>query len=55
MHPPQGGLHQDREVALLVRLPVYGLRDSGQGFWVNVDKDAKEVGLKTSKMFPAFC
>ena len=33
---------------------MYDLRDSGRGFWVKVDKDAKEVGLKTSKMFPSF-
>ena len=32
---------------------MYGLRDSGRGFCVKVDKDAKEVGLVTSKMFPA--
>ena len=42
-----------RQAALLVRVPVCGLRDSGRGFWVKVDKDAKEVGLNTSKMFPA--
>ena len=55
MRQPQGGLPGiDMEAALLVRVPVYGLRDSGRGFWVKVDKDAKEVGLKTSKMFPSF-
>ena len=53
MRQPQGGLPGiGLEAALLVRVPVYGLRDSGTGFWVKVDKDAKEVGLKTSKMFP---
>ena len=55
MRQPQGGLPGiDLEAALLVRVPVYGFRDSGRGFWVKVDKDAKEVGLKTSKMFPSF-
>ena len=56
MRQPQGRLPGvDPKAALLVRVPVYDLRDYGRGFWVKVDKDAKEVSLKTSKMFPAFC
>ena len=42
MRQPQGELPGvDPEAALLVRVPVYGLRDSGRWFWVKVDKDAK--------------
>ena len=44
----------DPEAYLLVRVPVYGLCDSGRGFWKKVDKDAKEVGLRASRIFPAF-
>ena len=39
---------------LLIRVPVYGLCDSGRGFWKKVDHDAKEVGLLSSRIFPAF-
>ena len=42
------------EAFLLVRVPVYGLCDSGRGFWKKVDGDAKEVGLLSSRIFPAF-
>ena len=52
---PQGGLPGvDREAFLPVRVPVYGLCDSGRGFWKKVDHDAKEVGLLSSRIFPAF-
>ena len=55
MRQPRGGLPGvDPEAMLLVRVPVYGLRDSGRGFWKRVDKDAKDVGLKASRIFPAF-
>ena len=37
-----------------MRVPVYGLCDSGRGFWKKVDKDAKEVGLRASRIFLAF-
>ena len=55
MRQPSGGLlGVDPEAYLLVRVPVYGLCDSGRGFWKKVDKDAKEVGLRASRIFPAF-
>ena len=55
MRQPAGGLPGvDPEAYLLVRVPVYGLCDSGRGFWKKVDKDAKEVGLRASRIFPAF-
>ena len=52
---PQGGLPGvDPEAFLLIRVPVYGLCDSGRDFWKKVDHDAKEVGLLSSCIFPAF-
>ena len=52
---PQGGLPGvDPEALVLIRVPVYGLCDSGGGFWKKVDHDAKEVGLLSSRIFPAF-
>ena len=42
------------EAYLLIRVPVYGLCDSGRGFWKKVDHDAKDVGLRASRIFPAF-
>ena len=53
MRQPQGGLPGvDPEAFLLIRVPVYGLCDSGIGFWKKVDHDAKEVGLLSSRIFP---
>ena len=55
MRQPHGGLpgvHPD--AFLLTRVPVYGLCDSGRGFWKKVDHDAKEVGLLSSRIFLAF-
>ena len=55
MREPQGELRAiDPEAFLLIRVPVYGLCDSGRGFWKTVDHDAKEVGLLSSRIFPAF-
>ena len=55
MRQPQGGLPGvDPDAFLLIRVPVYGLCDSGRGFWKKVDHDAKEVGLLSSRIFPAF-
>ena len=55
MRQPQGGLPGvDPDAFLLIRVPVYGPCDSGRGFWKKVDHDAKEVGLLSSRIFPAF-
>ena len=55
MRQPQGGLPGvDPDAFLLIRVPVYGLCDSGRGFLKKVDHDAKEVGLLSSRIFPAF-
>ena len=55
MRQPQGGLPGvDPDAFLLIRVPVYGLCDSGRGFWKKVDHDAKAVGLLSSRIFPAF-
>ena len=39
---------------LIIRIPVYGLCDSGRGFWRKVDAEAKSVGFTSSRIFPAF-
>ena len=55
MRQPQGGLPGvDPDAFLLIRVPVYGLCDGGRGFWKKVEHDAKEVGLLSSRIFPAF-
>ena len=55
LRQPQGGLPVvNPEAFLLIRVPVYGLCDSGRGFWKKVDHDAQEVGLLSSRIFPAF-
>ena len=55
MRQPQGGLPgADPDAFLLIRVHVYGLCDSVRGFWKKVDHDAKEVGLLSSRIFPAF-
>ena len=36
----------------LVRVLVYGLTDSGRGFWLRLDGDARSSGLKQSKFYP---
>ena len=54
MSQPRGGLPGvDPEALLLIRVPIYGLTDSGRGFWVRLDGDAKECGLKASMIYPA--
>ena len=53
MRQPRGGLPGvDPEVFFLVRVPVYGLTDSGRGFWLRLDGDARSSGLKQSKFYP---
>ena len=55
MRLPRGGLPGvDPEALLLVRVPIYGLSDSGRGFWLRLGKEAKEVGFKASNVFPSF-
>ena len=55
MRQPHGGLPGvDPDAFLLIRVPVYGLCDSGRGFWKKVDHNAKKVGLSSSRIFPAF-
>ena len=53
MRQPRGGLPGvDPYVFFLVRVPVYGLTDSGRGFWLRLDGDARSSGLKQSKFYP---
>ena len=54
MSQPRGGLPGVGPAALLlIRVPIYGLTDSGRGFWVRLDGDAKDSGLKASMIYPA--
>ena len=39
---------------MLVRVPVYGLTDSGRSFWLRLSSDAKKAGLTPSIIYPAF-
>ena len=57
MRQPSGGLPGiDPEAMLLirVRVPVYGLCDSGRGFRRKVGREARDVGFQVSRIFPAF-
>ena len=55
MRQPTGGLPGvDPEAILLIRVPVYGLCDSGRGFWRKVDREARDAGFEVSRIFPAF-
>ena len=55
MRQPRGGLPDVSPTAyLLVRKPVYGLTDSGRGFWLQVSTDAAACGLTSSRIVPAF-
>ena len=55
MRLPRGGLPGvDPEALLLVRVPISGPSDSGRGFWLRLDKEAKEVGFKAPNIFPSF-
>ena len=55
LRQPRGGLPQvDPNAALLVRVPVYGLTDSGRSFWLRLSSDAKKAGLTPSIIYPAF-
>ena len=48
MRQPRGGLPGvSSDAILLVRLPIYGLCDSGRGFWLRLDSEAREVGSES--------
>jgi len=53
MRQPRGGIPGvDAGVVYLVRVPIYGFTDSGRGFWLRLDGDAKKEGMKASQFFP---
>ena len=55
MRQPRGGLpNVDPEALLLIRVPVYGLTDSGRGFWLKLNDEAIEAGMQPSLIYPAF-
>ena len=52
MRQPRGGIPGvDEGIVYLVRVPIYGLTDSGRGFWLRLDGDAKKEGMKASQFF----
>lgn len=54
MSQPRGGLPGvDPEALFVIRVPIYGLTDSGRGFWMQLDGDAKDCGFKASVIYPA--
>ena len=55
MKPLRGGLRGvDSNQLMLVRVPIYGLCDSGRGFWKRLNGEAKTAGLAASQVFPTF-
>ena len=55
MRQPRGGLPGvDPTALLLIRVPIYGLCDSGRGFWMRLDGEAKAAGFTPSKIYPSF-
>ena len=51
LRQPRGGLPQvDPDAALLVRVPVYGLTDSGRSFWLRLSANAQKAGLTASSV-----
>ena len=55
MKPQGGGLPGvDSNQLMLVRVPIYGLCDSGRGFWKRLDGEANATGFVASQVFPAF-
>ena len=55
MRQPRGRLPDVSPTAyLLVQKPVYGLTDSGRGFWLQVSTDAAARGFTSSRIVPAF-
>ena len=55
MKPPRGGLPGvDSNQSMLVSVPIYGLCDSGRGFWKRLDGEAKATGFVASQVFLAF-
>ena len=57
LRQPRGGV-PDPEVShdsfLLARVPIYGTRDAGRGFWKRLRSVAVGAGLRESKILPAF-
>ncbi len=52
MRQPRGGLPGIDPTALfLIRVPIYGLCDSGRGFWMRLDREAKAAA---SRIYPSF-
>ena len=50
MRQPRGGLPGFEEgIVFLVKVPIYGLTDSGRGFWLGLDGDARQSGMKASQ------
>ena len=55
MRQPRGGLPGvDPTALLLIRVPIYGLCDSGRGFWMRLDGEAKAAGFTASRIYPSF-
>ena len=53
MRQPRGCLPGvDPTALLLIRVPIYGLCDSGRGFWMRLDGEAKAAGFTASRIYP---
>ena len=43
----------DLEAWLLIQVPFSGMTDSGRGFWLRLDKDARTSGFHVGHIYPA--
>ena len=56
MKQPAGALGDPdvpAEACLLCRVPIYGSIDAGRGFYLRMDSEVKDAGMKASKVMPA--
>ena len=56
LKPPRTGLPGETDLedaALVARVPIYGLKDSGRGFWKELREQILETGCKANKYIKA--
>ena len=56
LKPPKGGLPGEGDVsdaAILARVPIYGIGDSGRLFWKQLREEFQKVGLRANRITKA--
>ena len=55
LKPPRGGLPGEdlHDAAIAARVPIYGFRDAGRGFWKQIRGVIKEAGFKPNHIMKA--